>query len=130
MSQQLVLTDPDAPAGESCRSNGKPCESCGGSLTGRQERFCSDRCRVRWWDSQHPRVNVVPEGREGSILESVLALLADGEWRTAHQIAEEVRAFPHSVSARIAEARKRGHRIESDAVNGNSRRAHRFRLVR
>lgn len=67
--------------------------------------------------------------REGTILALILGLLQDGEWRTQHQIAEAVRAFPHSVGARLSELRKRNHRIECDAKNGNSRRAHRFRLV-
>jgi hypothetical protein len=65
----------------------------------------------------------------------MLALLADGAWRTALEIADAVRAREHSVSARLAEIRRAYDRVgvyslESDAVVGNSRRAHRFRLVK
>lgn len=108
-----------------------PCDcGCGVRLTGRQKHFASRICCSRWYDAQHPRVNPPGLPREGTILAAMLRVMADGEWRTAHQIAEAVRAFPHSVSARLAEARKRGYSIETDARNGNSRRSHRFRLVR
>lgn len=105
---------------------------CGVRLTGRQKRFASRLCCSHWYDQQHPRVNVVPEGREGTIRELVLGFLVanTGQWFTAHEIAEAVRAFPHSVSARLSELRKRGHNIESDARVGNVTRAHRFRLVK
>jgi hypothetical protein len=110
------------------------CEcGCGVPLSGRQKRFASRLCSSRWWDQQHPRVNVVPpEGRrEGTLRQAILGFLAAhaGQWFTVHEIAEAVRAFPHSVSARLSELRRRGQPIESDARNGNSRRAHRFRLV-
>jgi len=121
---------PDAPAGE-INARERICEcGCGVRLTGRQERFASRPCSSRWWDQQHPRINRGPAGpREGSILHAMLALLADGAWRTALEIADAVRAREHSVSARLAEARKRGYVIESDAAVGNTRRAHRFRLL-
>lgn len=109
----------------------EPCAcGCGLPLIGRQKRFASRLCCSRWWDQEHPRVNRGPEGRrEGRLVDAILGVLASGEWMTAHQIAEAVRAFPHSVSARLAELRKRGHHIESDGKVGNTRRAHRFRLV-
>lgn len=138
MTQMGLPLDPtpeNAPAtlvGAGTVITGTHCKcGCGAPLTGRQESFASRVCSSRWWDGQHPRVNVVPDGREGTIKELILGFLLAhaGEWFTTHQIGEAVRAFPHSVSARLAELRKRGHNIESDAVNGNSRRAHRFRLM-
>ena len=101
---------------------------CGLPLTGHQKRFASRVCSSRYWDAQHPRVNVLPDGREGTIRDAILAVMADGVWRSAHQIAEAVHAFPHSVSARLSELRRKGFNVETDARNGNSRRAHRFRL--
>lgn len=107
------------------------CENCRSKrLRGKQRRFCSQKCGSEWWDLFHPRVNVTPEGpRQGTIIGDLLGVLHDGEWHTAHELAELVRAFPHSVSARLSELRRKGFRIESDAEVGNSQRAHRFRLV-
>ena len=107
------------------------CDLCGGALTGRQRRFCSGSHRSAWWDQQHPRVNapLPPDGpREGTLLECVLGFLVlhSGERFTVHEVAAAVRAFPHSVSARLSELRKRGHDIRTDARNGDSSRAHRF----
>lgn len=130
----LDFDPPNAATGSGGVATGRLCDmtDCRRPLKVRQKRFCSPACRFAYWDLLHPRINrTPPEGqREGSILLAVLTLMKDGEWRTAHEIAEAVRAFPHSVSARLAEARKRGWEIESDAANGNSRRAHRFRLVK
>jgi hypothetical protein len=108
------------------------CAHCGGPLQGRQKRFCSAAHRMERWDLEHPRINRGPEGpREGTLRQAIIGFLDShpGEWFTVHQIAEAVRAFPHSVSARLSELRRRGQPIESDARNGDSRRAHRFRLV-
>ena len=108
------------------------CRRCRGPLEGRQTAFCSKACNAAWWDAQHPRVNWTDQGaREGKLIDSILGFLLahPGEWFTAHQIAEAVRGFPHSVSARLSELRRRGHAIETDARNGNSKRAHRYRLV-
>ncbi|HET8645778.1 MAG TPA: hypothetical protein VFO85_09835 [Vicinamibacteria bacterium] len=110
----------------------RACEcGCGLALAGRQKRFASRLCNSRWYDQQHPRVNPPRLPREGRLVDVVLGFLEErrGEWVTAHEIAEAARAFPHSVSARLAELRKRGHRIESDARVGNNRRPHRFRLA-
>jgi hypothetical protein len=110
----------------------KPCDHCGRPLTGKQERFCSRLCSSRWYDQQFPRINRGPDGpREGTLHHAILGFLVanPGQWFTVHEIAEAVRAFPHSVSARLSELRRRGQPIESDARNGNSRRAHRFRLA-
>lgn len=134
MAQLPDMTPDDAPRTLASVSEVVPdrlCEcGCGLPLTGRQKRFASRVCCSRWWDAQHPRVNRGPEGpRKGAILHLILGVLGDGQWRTVHQIGEEIRAFPHSVSARLSELRRRGHRIETDAKNGDSTRAHRFRLV-
>lgn len=138
MSQQLGLplaaAAADAPqtlASVQAANPARLCEcGCGLNLTGRQKRFATRLCNTRYWDQQHPRINRGPAGpREGTILHAMLALMADGLPRTALEIADAVRAREHSVSARLADARKRGYVIESDAVNGNSRRAHRFRLL-
>lgn len=113
------------------------CEcGCGHPLTSRQKRFASGRCRSAWWDREHPRIGRGPEGpREGTILRGVMDLMQDGAWRTALEIADAVRAREHSVSARLSQIRRRGElglipwTLESDGKVGNSRRAHRFRLV-
>lgn len=106
------------------------CAQCGGALSGRQTKFCSDACNTRWWDAQHARINRGPAGpREGTIRDAILGYLADGEWRTKAEIAFAVRAHEHSVGSRLSELRRKGLRIESDAKNGNATRAHRFRLV-
>ena len=40
---------------------GKPCKNCGRQITtlpGRKEkRFCSDKCRMTWWNSHREAVN-------------------------------------------------------------------------
>ena len=111
----------------------RTCALCGCSLDGRQRRFCSAHHRMAWWDQQHPRINAPPPPfgpRDGTLLACILGFLAShpSERFTAHEIAAAVRAFPHSVSARLSELRKRGHDIRTDARNGNSARAHRFWL--
>ena len=111
----------------------RPCALCGCPLGGRQRRFCSAHHRMVWWDQQHPRVNAPPPPfgpRDGTLLACILGFLALhlGERFTAQEIAAAVRAFPHSVSARLSELRRRGHDIRTDARNGNNRRAHRFWL--
>ena len=127
---QLPLdATPDAPTALASASAAILCAcGCGLPLSGQQKRFASRPCSSRYWDAQHPRVNVLPDGREGTIRDAILAVMADGEWRSAHQIAEAVHAFPHSVSARLSELRRKGFNVETDARNGNSRRAHRFRM--
>lgn len=36
------------------------CKVCWEPLTGRQERWCSDACRFRAWDREHPRQRALP----------------------------------------------------------------------
>jgi hypothetical protein len=52
--EQDRQTDADARAEQvrpletrTTASVGRLCEQCGGQLTGRKKRFCSDRCRMR-----------------------------------------------------------------------------------
>lgn len=37
------------PESRQTASTGSPCKRCGLPLTGRQERFCSDTCRMQTW---------------------------------------------------------------------------------
>ena len=125
---QTLTSAEDAILAQTCACG------CGLALTGRQKRFASRMCCSRWWDQEHPRVNapLAPDGpRDGTLLDCVLVFLVAhlGERFTVHQIAEAVRAFPHSVSARLSELRKRGYDIRTDARNGNSARAHRFWIL-
>jgi hypothetical protein len=90
----------------------RTCKRCEKPLTGRQTTFCSrgaGGCSGKDWAERHPRVALVPEGRKGPLLPAILGVMADGQWYTALQLAEKVRAFPHSC--------------------GNARRAHKYRLV-
>lgn len=109
------------------------CENCRTKrLTGRQARFCSQKCGSEWWDLFHPRMNTEPPDgrpRKVPIRDQILGILHDREWHTKQELAATLRAREHSVGSRLSELRRKGFRIESDAENGNSRRAHRFRLV-
>lgn len=126
-----VLSDsPESVATPPATIRRETCERCAGPLRSkRQARFCSQRCRSAWWDEQHPRVAVNPEGRTGPLLPAILGVMADGGWYTALQLAEKVRAFPHSVTTRISEAKAKGFQIETDLPCGNALRAHKYRLV-
>ena len=107
---------------------GRPCDQCGGFLSGKQERFCSRACSSSWWDAQHPRINRGPAGpREGTIKALILGLMADGQWRTEQEIADAIHAFAHTVGARLSELRKR-HPIERDPPHRGGG-VHRYRLV-
>jgi hypothetical protein len=124
---------PLEPAGaDSCRSNGKsrgPCGYCGGPLSGRQKAFCSDPHRMAFYDQQHPRINRGPRGpREGTLKALILAYLADGQWRTEQQIADEIHGFAHSVGARLSELRRAGQPIEVDPPHRGGG-VHRYRLL-
>ena len=33
------------------RATAKKCEACGKPLDGKKERFCSDACRIAWWNA-------------------------------------------------------------------------------
>jgi hypothetical protein len=114
------------PAGDVTRA----CEQCGAPLTRkRQKRFDTAKCRMTWWDDHHPRVAVNPEGRTGPLLPAIVGVMADGGWYTALQLAEKVRALPHSVTTRLSEAKAKGFQIETDLPCGNVRRQHKYRLV-
>lgn len=104
---------------------------CGRPLTGKQREFCSRACNSRWWDLQHPRVAVVPGGkREASLKLLILGALQDGQWHSKAELALLLHAREHSVGSRISELKRDGHPIETDAPNGCSTRAHRYRLER
>ncbi len=57
IATQLFLNEQAEPDGQAqdnrgpeprtTASDGRCCQSCGRPLTGRKERFCSDRCRMR-----------------------------------------------------------------------------------
>jgi predicted nucleic acid-binding Zn ribbon protein len=64
------------PQPRTTASNGHSCEQCGRSLTGRKQRFCSDRCRMRARrQEQAARVNELLT----TIEESVTALRGELE---------------------------------------------------
>ena len=51
---------PDSPAGHVAPLLRHSCEHCGRDLAGKQERWCSDACRFRAWDREHPRQRALP----------------------------------------------------------------------
>lgn len=93
------------------------------------QRFCSALCRAAWWDLHHPRVNPPEIKHDKSVRVLVLGVLLDGQWHSVQDLAVKTHSLPCSVSARIRELRKRGHRIERDLKVGNTRRPARYRLA-
>lgn len=56
---EAAQAPPDAPAGQphaSRRQRGEPC-ACGQPLTGKQQDYCSQKCRTLTWDAAHPRIH-------------------------------------------------------------------------
>lgn len=107
------------------------CEECGVALRRRQKRFCSPEHRFEWWDREHPRANRGPAGpREGTAEENALRVLEANTHQslTIYEIAEQARLLPTTLTGVMARLRKRGYRIESDALTGNGHRIHRYRL--
>jgi hypothetical protein len=43
---------PDPPFGEVCETHPTGCQRCGGAITGRRIRWCSDACRL-WYYKHH-----------------------------------------------------------------------------
>lgn len=76
-----VSTAPEATSAATRPS----CERCEKPLTGRQKRFCTDRCRNDWWQEAHPRLNFPPlepgQSRQ-RICDRILAQMMDREWYT------------------------------------------------
>lgn len=106
------------------------CRECKGPLSGKQTDFCSKLCNGRWWNAQFPRINRSERGpRQGTLKALILGYLADGQWRTEQQIADEIHGFAHSVGARLSELRRAGHPIEVDPPHRGGR-VHRYRLVK
>lgn len=57
------LTFQRVPTGQGEALQRLNCAECRAPLRGKQERFCSDRCRYAAWDKAHPRV----EARQASL---------------------------------------------------------------
>lgn len=94
-----------------------------------KQRFCSSLCRAAWWDRQHPRLNPPHIERGASVAQLVLGILQDMKWHSVQDLAVKAHQLPCSVSARLRELRRKGHRIERDGKVGNTRRQHKYRLV-
>ena len=61
------------PRSRRSASNGRLCEQCVRELTGRKERFCSDRCRMR----RHRAKQAAHRGNLISTLEQTVAAVKD-----------------------------------------------------
>lgn len=130
MSDALSLhPDPsDAPAGVATALAGILCRRCGDridlqakrpmrraldldccdwdgcqKLAGRQERFASNRCRCAWNEHEHPRLGTVPVIPSGRSIDRMVALCADGRWRTIPEIAHDTATREATVARRIQE---------------------------
>jgi hypothetical protein len=106
-------------------------------LTGRQKRFCSDAHKSAWWDHHHPRLGTVPVVPEGRSLDRIVALCADGRWRTAQEIGHDTGTDKGTVIRRIQESQtgRRGRAVGRFKWESRLRRpcgksrAKEFRLV-
>ena len=48
-----IRRHPDIPGGKFCKNCGKPIAQ---SVGRKEKRFCSDKCRMAWWNSHRERV--------------------------------------------------------------------------
>lgn len=95
---------------------------------GEERLYCSDACRRKHWDEQHPRVKV-PEGAQARLdftpAASDLAHAVRGRETKAQKILDRLKQGPANslellrvggirYSARIHELRRQGHRIETE----------------
>lgn len=72
------------------------------------------------WEPRFLGPDLTPDdtARLGKQLALVLALMADGQWRTLRQIADRVQAPEASVSARLRDLRRYGRTVERERVTG------------
>lgn len=98
----------DAPAADVSRCNGNVARACEwdgcAPLTGRQKRFASDRCRTAHYEHNHPRLGLPPVIPEGRSLDRLVALCADGRYRTIPEMAHETGTREATVARRIQES--------------------------
>lgn len=68
------------------------------------QRFCSARCRIAHYEHNHPRIGLPPVIPEGRSLDRLVALCADGRYRTIPEMAHETGTREATVARRIQES--------------------------
>ena len=65
------------------------CQGCDNQLTGRQLKFCSDKCRVTRWMAAHPRKGKHPKRIRSRERDRLYTIIHRGE--TIDQLREQAR---------------------------------------
>ena len=65
------------------------CQGCENQLTGKQEKFCSSKCRVAYWMAQRPRKNPKPKRIRSRERDRLYTIIHRGE--TIAQLREQAR---------------------------------------
>ena len=77
------------------------CQGCENQLTGKQEKFCSSKCRVAYWMAQHPRKNPKPKRIRSRERDRLYTIIHRGE--TLEQLRVQALAASHVWALRKCE---------------------------
>lgn len=82
-------------------------------LTGRQQKFASDRCRCADHDHNFPRLGKPPIVPAGRSIDRLVEIASDGKYRSVVELAHETGCNPMTVYRRIRESvtGRRGRRV-------------------